>query len=71
MMNFYFLKDSQPLHKRYKSNNGSNKLIQGVSGHFGCKISSKIGLKQTQRMAVIMTQEHETVEKSLRIFKFI
>ena len=68
MMNFYYLNKDQ---KRCKSNDGSNKLIQGVSDHFECKISSQNGLKQTHSMAVIMTLEHETVEKPLRAFELL
>ena len=58
-------------HKRCKSNDGNNNLIQGVSDNFDCKITSQNGLKQTHSMAVIMTQEHEAVEKPLRAFEFI
>ena len=68
MMNFYYLNKDQ---KRCKSNDGSNKLIQGVSDHFECKISSQNGLKQTHSMAVIMTLEHETVKKPLRAFELL
>ena len=56
-------------HKRRKSNDENNKLIQGVSDNFDCKISSQNGLSQTRSMVVIMTQEHEIVVKLLRAFK--
>ena len=54
-----------------KSSHGNNKLIQDVSDHFDCKMSSQNELKQTHSMVVILTQEHETVEKLLRALKFI
>ena len=54
-------------HKRYKSNDGNSKLIQGVSDNSNYKISSQSWLKQTHSMV----QEHETVEKPLRAFEFM
>ena len=54
-------------YKLCKSNDGNNKLIQGVSHNFDCKLSSQNGLKQTHSVALIMKQEHETVEKPLRL----
>ena len=54
-------------HKRYKSNDGNSKLIQGVSDHFDYKISSENWTKQTRSMV----EGHETVEKPLRALEFI
>ena len=58
-------------HKRCKSNDGNNKLIQVVSDNFDCKMCSQNGVKQTHSVVVIMTQEHETVEKPLRAVEFM
>ena len=52
--------------KQRKSRDGNNKLIQGAF-----EICSQNGLKKTHSKAVIMTKEHETVEKPLRAFEFI
>ena len=63
MMNFYYLKDQQSVVKQMKI---SNNVIQGAF-----EICSQNGLKKTHSKAVIMTKEHETVEKPLRAFEFI
>ena len=45
-------------YQKVKSARKNHKLIQGVADNFGCSISPPNGLKQTQSMALIMTQEH-------------